>query len=104
MKTQKHTELPWFIGDRRTEDNTLELKNDKYSALALACPRPHYADNQLENAQYIVTACNNHHALLKALKHCVLLNQDNHEHSLGKEKCLWCNAEAAIAKAEGENK
>lgn len=75
MNEAKHTELPWWVEDHKNGclfitamDAPLGDICDLYKKVGDELVRKEFFDGEaLANAQFIVTACNNHTALLGTL-------------------------------------
>lgn len=105
MKAE-HTPTPWNIAPgRNAADNTIEIREGLYSAVAYVAPRPHYADNQEANAAFIIRAVNSHEELLDSLHYIKELAENATDHTAAIGLILdFLNHDGgaeAIRKAEG---
>ena len=90
----KHTELPWKIYDWKNWDQA-EIQNKENDVI---CKFPHLLPNWLNDAQFIVRACNSHYELLEACKFAKSVIQFGESWI---DKCEEVISQA-IAKAEGK--
>ena len=70
MNTQKHTALPWNIKyqTHRTGYDTFKTNIETGEKLDWVNTN---GNNNKANAEFIVTAANNHYQLIEALKECI---------------------------------
>jgi hypothetical protein len=95
-----HTARPWVVGERDPRDNTIAITGSatrpaKRGMIASVSPRPHYANNQEENARLIVAAPD----LLHSLEW--LLQAARTEPGMDIYKAHLAEAEGYVAQAKG---
>lgn len=67
--SDKHTPLPWYAESTSVAE-MYEIKYDGRS-LATAFSNPYIPSNAKQDAEFIVTACNNHEVLVNRLRNLV---------------------------------